>query len=78
VISVMRDGRRVAYPQGVPEPAAQDGVEVRSYDGDPGPKVIQELNRVIESDADDLPPFEVHVAQTFPLERAADAPPGAR
>jgi NADPH:quinone reductase-like Zn-dependent oxidoreductase len=68
-LTVMRDGGRVAYPNGVqPEPQVRSTVTARSYDGRPNPQAIEKLNHLIESG-----PFEVHVARTFPLEKAADA-----
>ena len=68
-LTALREGGRVAYPNGVePEPQARAGLSIRSYDGRPDPQAIEKLNRLIESG-----PFEVHIARTFPLERAADA-----
>lgn len=68
-LTAMRDGGRVAYPNGVePEPKARPGVKVSSYDGTPDPQAIEKLNRLIESG-----PFEVHVARVFPLDQAAEA-----
>ncbi len=68
-LTALRDGGRVAYPNGVePEPQARSGVVVRSYDGEPDPQAIEKLNRLIESG-----PFEVHIARTFPLDQAAEA-----
>lgn len=68
-MGAMRDGGRVAYPNGVePVPKSPPGVIAESYDGMPDPEAIEKLNRLIEAG-----PFEVHVAQSFPLERAADA-----
>ena len=68
-LQAVRDGGRVAYPNGVePEPKPRPGVRAKSYDGNPDPQGIEKLNRLIESG-----PFEVHVARTFPLERAPDA-----
>jgi NADPH2:quinone reductase len=68
-LEALRDGGRVAYPHGVePEPTARKGVRVQGYDGTPDPNAIQKLNRLVEQG-----PFEVHVAQTFTLDRAADA-----
>jgi NADPH:quinone reductase-like Zn-dependent oxidoreductase len=68
-LEAVRDGGRVAYPDGVePEPQARPGIEVESYEGDPTPEIIAKLNRLITE-----APVEVHVARTFPLERAADA-----
>jgi len=68
-ITAVRDGGRVAYPNGVePESQPRPGVSVQSYDGMPDPQVIAKLNRLIESG-----PFEVHIARSFPLEQAAEA-----
>ncbi len=68
-VQAIRDGGRVAYPHGVePEPKVRAGIEVKSYDGIPSPEAIGRLNRLIAQS-----PFHVHVAQTFPLERAEEA-----
>jgi NADPH:quinone reductase-like Zn-dependent oxidoreductase len=68
-LSAVRDGGRVAYPNGVdPAPRARPGITVKAYDGMPSPDTIEKLNRLIEAG-----PFEVHVARTFPLNQAADA-----
>jgi NADPH:quinone reductase-like Zn-dependent oxidoreductase len=65
----IRDNGRVAYPNGVmPAPKARAGVKVQGYDGEPNPKLIEKLNQLIESG-----PFEVHVARTFSLDKAAEA-----
>jgi NADPH:quinone reductase-like Zn-dependent oxidoreductase len=68
-LRVMRAGGRVAHPNGVmPLPKAPAGVKVQAYDLEPNPAQIEKLNRLIESG-----PFEVHVARTFPLDKAAEA-----
>jgi NADPH:quinone reductase-like Zn-dependent oxidoreductase len=68
-LRAVRDGGRVAYPNGVePEPKARAGVSAKSYDGMPDPAAIRKLNCLIEQE-----PFEVHVARTFPLDRADEA-----
>ncbi len=68
-LAAVRDGGRVAYPNGVmPEPKARPGVRVSSYDVIVDRGVIEKLNRLIEA-----APFDVHVARTFPLDQAADA-----
>ena len=65
----MRENGRVAHPNGVmPPPKAPPGVKVQAYDVEPSPEQIEKLNRLIESG-----PFEVHVARTFPLDKAAEA-----
>ena len=68
-LAAVRDGGRVAYPNGVmPEPKARPGVRVSNYDVIVDRGVIEKLNRLIEA-----APFDVHVARTFPLDQAADA-----
>jgi NADPH2:quinone reductase len=68
-MTAIRKGGRVAYPNGVqPEPKVRSGLNIQSYDGMPDPQAIEKLNRLIESG-----PFEVHIAQIFPLEEAAEA-----
>ena len=68
-LRAMRKNGRVAYPNGVePEPKAPAGVTVQSYNIEPTRQQIEKLNRLIESGH-----FEVHVARTFPLDKAADA-----
>jgi NADPH:quinone reductase-like Zn-dependent oxidoreductase len=68
-LTTVRKGGRATYPNGVePEPATRPGITVRNYDGMPDPLAIDKLNILIESG-----PFEVHIARTFPLERATDA-----
>jgi NADPH:quinone reductase-like Zn-dependent oxidoreductase len=68
-LRAVRDHGRVAHPNGVmPAPKAPPGVKVQGYDGEPNARQIEKLNRLIESG-----PFEVHVARTFPLDKAAEA-----
>jgi NADPH:quinone reductase-like Zn-dependent oxidoreductase len=68
-LTAVRDGGRVAHPNGVePEPKARPTVKIRAYDGEPDRQAIEKLNRLIEAG-----PFEVHVARTFPLDRAVEA-----
>lgn len=69
VLQTVRKNGRVAYPNGVmPPPKAPPGVKIQSYDLEPTASQIEKLNRLIESG-----PFEVHVARTFPLDKAAEA-----
>jgi NADPH:quinone reductase-like Zn-dependent oxidoreductase len=69
VIDAVRNGGRIAYPNGVePEPGFHFGITVKSYDGMPDPQAIEKLNRLINAGS-----FKVHIAQSFPLEQAADA-----
>ncbi len=68
-LHAMNKNGRVAWPNGVmPQPKPPSGVKTQSYDLEPSPEQIEKLNRLVESG-----PFEVHVARTFPLEKAADA-----
>ncbi|MGH8471806.1 MAG: quinone oxidoreductase family protein [Gammaproteobacteria bacterium] len=68
-LEAIRDGGRVAHPNGVmPEPKAPPGVRLSSYDVVPGQEAIDKLNRLIEAGL-----FEVHIARTFPLVQAAEA-----
>jgi NADPH:quinone reductase-like Zn-dependent oxidoreductase len=69
-LTVLRNGGRVAYPRGVwPKPEARAGLTVKEYVGDEASReVFEKLNRLIASG-----PFEVHVARTFSLDRAAEA-----
>jgi NADPH:quinone reductase-like Zn-dependent oxidoreductase len=69
-LQAVRDGGRAAYPNGVePEPKARPGIRVQNYDGTPSPDAIERLNKLVEHG----PPFQVHVARTFPLDQAAAA-----
>jgi NADPH2:quinone reductase len=68
-LSTLRQGGRAAYPNGVePIPKERAGIEIQSYNGEYAPPPFEKLNRLIEAG-----PFEVHVAQTFNLDQAADA-----
>src|SRR5882757_1734954 len=68
-LQAVRKNGRVAHPNGVmPPPKARPGVTVQGYDMEPNPEQIEKLNQLIESG-----PFEVHVARTFPLDKAAEA-----
>jgi NADPH:quinone reductase-like Zn-dependent oxidoreductase len=68
-LEALRDGGRVAYPNGVaPVPKARAGITVKSYDGTPTPELIKKLNQLIEA-----APFEVVVARTYRLEQADEA-----
>ena len=68
-IQGVRAGGRFAYPNGIrPEPQALRDVQLSSYNGEHDPEIIRRLNLLIEAG-----PFEVHVARTFPLNRAVEA-----
>ena len=66
---MLRAGARVAYPHGVePAPPHRSGVKLQGYDGRARPELFERLNRWIEA-----APFTVCVANTYPLDRAAEA-----
>lgn len=68
-LSAIKDGGRVAYPNGVePVPAARPGITAQAYDGEVDEEVIEKLNRLIEAG-----PFEVHIGRAFPLDQAVEA-----
>lgn len=69
VLTAMRDGGRVAYPNGVnPIPEVPTGVELQAFNGEASPEIFAKLNRLIDSG-----PFTVHIDRMFPLDQAADA-----
>ncbi len=68
-LDAVRDGGRVAYPNGVtPKPVARSGLHLVNYDARRDPAATAKLHQLI-----DAGPFEVHVAGSYPLARAADA-----
>jgi NADPH2:quinone reductase len=64
-IAALRDGGRIAYPNGVPVPA---GVAAIAFDGVPNPAAFARLNALI-----DERPFEVPIAAMYSLDDAAEA-----
>lgn len=68
-VHAVRRGGRSAYPHGVePAPKAQPGVEVRAYDGEPGPEQFERLNQAVIAAK-----LEVPIAAAYPLELARTA-----
>ncbi|MEG4318666.1 MULTISPECIES: NADP-dependent oxidoreductase [unclassified Microcoleus] len=68
-LSLVRQGGIISFPNGVlPEPKAPDGVELKKANGFADRMLLDQLNRSI-----DMGEFQVHIAQTFPLEEAAKA-----
>lgn len=68
-VQALRRGGRAAYPNGVePVPEQRAGVRVTSFDGRPDADIVGRFSRWVAQG-----PFEVHVAQTFPLEEADKA-----
>ena len=69
-LRALRSGGRAAYPRGIDnEPAEAPGFTLERYIGDdPPPARSDQLGNLVSA-----APFEVHVAQTFKLDQAADA-----
>jgi len=68
-LSLVRQGGIIAFPNGViPEPKASDGVELKKANGVANRMLLDQLNQLI-----DMGEFQVHIAQTFGLEEAAQA-----
>ncbi|WP_199235941.1 quinone oxidoreductase family protein [Micromonospora sp. S4605] len=68
-LRAIKKSGRIAWPNGVlPTPVRSPDLTVSYYDGDRSRTATDRLNAIIEASS-----FEVHVARTFPLERAADA-----
>ena len=66
-LSLVRQGGIISFPNGVmPEPKAPDGVELKKANANP--ILFDQLNQLVSIDQ-----FQVHIAQTFPLEEAAQA-----
>ncbi|MBC8142271.1 MAG: NADP-dependent oxidoreductase [Armatimonadetes bacterium] len=68
-LDAVRDGGRIAYPNGVtPPPKPRPGIHISSYDASRGAEATAKLHRLIA-----VAPFEVHVAHTFPIKEVAEA-----
>ncbi len=68
-LRAVKNPKRIAWPNGVlPEPESSMSAAVAHYDGDRSRTATDRLNAIIEASS-----FEVHVARTFPLERAEEA-----
>ena len=68
-ITAIRQGGRLAYPNGVqPEPKAGHGVAAVNYSGTPDRQTFDRLNALIEAG-----PFSVQIDQRFPLSEAVQA-----
>jgi NADPH2:quinone reductase len=68
-LSAVKEGGRVAYPNGVePLPDVPEGVEALPYDGTPDRAAFERLNALIGSG-----PFHVELGKTYRLEDASAA-----
>lgn len=66
---LVRPGGIISFPNGVmPEPKAPNGVELKKANGFADPLLFDQLNQLVSIDQ-----FQVRIAQTFPLEEAAQA-----
>jgi NADPH:quinone reductase-like Zn-dependent oxidoreductase len=69
LIALVKEGGRVAYPNGVePEPADRFGITVQSYDGYHGRDALERLNRFVAMGS-----FHVEVSRTYALEETPKA-----
>ena len=68
-LASVRAGGRAAFPSGVlPEPKIPSDLRQGTYNVTVNRQAIEKLQHLIEAG-----PFEVHVARTFPLGKAAEA-----
>jgi NADPH:quinone reductase len=68
-LAAIREGGRVAYPNGVePAPSAPEGATLLAYDGEPSADALERLNRLIAAG-----PFHVELGRVYPLQEAARA-----
>ncbi|HOQ46115.1 MAG TPA: NADP-dependent oxidoreductase [Bryobacteraceae bacterium] len=68
-LDAMRDGGRLAYPNGVePEPKPRQGLRVTTYNGEPGVEQFSRLTRAVEEAG-----LQVPIAAEYPLGDAAKA-----
>jgi NADPH:quinone reductase-like Zn-dependent oxidoreductase len=68
-VEQVRPGGRIVHPNGVePTPKRRKGVEIVSYDAEPGPDQFKRLNDAIEDER-----LKVSISAAFPLEQAAKA-----
>lgn len=68
-LDALRKGGRVAYPNGVePEPRKRKGIKITSYDGTPGVREFERLEKAIDEAS-----LRVPIAKAFKLKDAARA-----
>jgi NADPH:quinone reductase len=68
-LAAIREGGRVAYPNGVePAPRVPEGATLLAYDGEPSADALERLNRLIAAG-----PFHVELGRVYPLQEAARA-----
>lgn len=67
-LQTLREGGRVAYPNGVAEPEERGNLDMQAYNMKSSAEIYDKLNRLIEKE-----PFTVHIGQMFDLEQAKEA-----
>ena len=68
-LALVKAGGTISFPNGVmPKPVAPDGVELKQADGFATRTLLDQLDNLMG-----IGEFRVHIAQTFPLEQAAQA-----
>jgi NADPH:quinone reductase-like Zn-dependent oxidoreductase len=68
-LDALRKGGRAGYPNGVePEPRKRKGITIKSWDGTPGVREFERLERAVDESK-----LKVPIAETFKLENAPDA-----
>lgn len=68
-LDALRKGGRLAYPNGVePEPRKRKGIRIKTYDGTPGAREFDRLDRAIKESK-----LKVPIAGKFKFDEAADA-----
>jgi NADPH:quinone reductase-like Zn-dependent oxidoreductase len=68
-LGLLRAGGRVAHPNGIePAPRRRPRIRLTRYDAEAGPDEFARLNRIVKTAR-----IRIHVAEIFPLERAAAA-----
>jgi NADPH:quinone reductase-like Zn-dependent oxidoreductase len=68
LLGLVKDGGRIAYPNGVPAPRERSGVSVHSFDGYHGSDALTRFERFVA-----MGPFHVEVSRTYRLEETPKA-----
>jgi NADPH2:quinone reductase len=68
-LDLVKPDGRIAFPNGVwPEPGKRRNIQVLSYNGEPGQRQFERLEHAAAEAR-----LSVPIAETFPLEQAAEA-----
>lgn len=69
VLDAMRDGGRVAYPNGInPPPEPRENLKLDAYNGEPDPEMVKRFETYVTPG-----PFSGYVANVFPMSEVAAA-----